>query len=187
MMDVETPEAGVGEYNVDRIVRIKAIEDFLYAEADAIDARQFEDWLDFFSEDIRYWVPIRKNLPFSERFNDMTGPREIAWIDDNRATLEARVGQVLTKIHWAEEPLSRVTHMVTNIRVEELGDDKVGATSTVRSKILVHRSRMDDAGEIIIGRREDKIRQTERGFEIFWRKIIIDQATLNAKNLSFFL
>ena len=61
MMDVETPEAGVGDTNVDRIVRIKAIEDFLYEEADAIDARQFEEWLGFFSEDIRYWVPIRKD------------------------------------------------------------------------------------------------------------------------------
>lgn len=186
-MSISNLDNSVSADVIGRLLLIKKIEDFLCAEADAIDARRFEEWLGFFSQDIRYWVPIRKNLPFDRRFEDATKENEIAWIDDNRMMLEARVGQVLTKIHWAEEPLSRVTHLVTNICLVGESKDEIGTEFTVRSKILVHRSRMDDAGEIIIGRREDGIRRTSEGFEIFWRKILIDQATLNAKNLSFFL
>lgn len=177
----------MSDYTIGKIILAKELEDFLFREADAIDSRQFEEWLNFFSDDIRYWVPIRKNLPFAKRFDDVTNEHEIAWIDDNRATLEARVGQIMTKIHWAEEPLSRVTHIVTNMFIDELGDDAAGPVYRVNSKILVHRSRMDESGETIIGKREDKIRRNNGQLEIFWRKIIIDQATLSAKNLSFFL
>jgi 3-phenylpropionate/cinnamic acid dioxygenase small subunit len=173
--------------SVDHFLLTREIEDFLYKEADTIDSRKFEEWLDFFADDLRYWVPIRKNLPFARRFEDMTGEHESAWIDDTRSTLEARVCQVMTKIHWAEEPLSRVSHLVSNVYVDKVEDSEAGQIITVRSKLLCHRSRMEENSEILIGKREDKIRRRGNDLKIFRRKIIIDQSTLNAKNLSFFL
>jgi len=173
--------------SLDHFALVKELEEFLYREAHTIDSREFEAWLDFFAEDIRYWVPIRKNLPFNQRFEDSTNDHEAAWIDDNRMTLQARIYQVMTKIHWAEEPLSRVSHLVTNVFLDRKGKDELGEFYVVRSKLLVHRSRMDEAGEMIVGKREDHIRRTKDGLRIFYRKILIDQATLHAKNLSFFL
>ena len=137
---------------LEHLVMVREIEDFLYREAHAIDSRQFEDWLGFFADEIRYWVPIRKNLPFNQRHDDATNEHETAWIDDNRMTLQARVYQVLTKIHWAEEPLSRVSHFVSNIFLDRKDQDEHGEFLVVRSKLLVHRSRMDEAGEIIVRR-----------------------------------
>jgi 3-phenylpropionate/cinnamic acid dioxygenase small subunit len=172
---------------VEDLLLAREIEEFLYREADTIDSRHFEEWLGFFTDDIRYWVPIRKNLPFNQRFADATDDHQTAWIDDNRMTLTARVNQVMTKIHWAEEPLSRVSHLVTNVFVDRVEGGERGEEIVVKSNLLVRRSRMEEAGEMIVGKREDRIRRTGDGLKICWRKILIDQATLSAKNLSFFL
>lgn len=172
---------------LDDLLLHREVEEFLHREADTIDNRYFEEWLDFFTDDIRYWVPIRRNLEFKKRFEDATDEHQAAWIDDNRMTLVARVYQVLTKIHWAEEPLSRVSHLVTNIFVDGVEQGERGEEIVVRSKLLVHRSRMEEAGEMLVGKREDRIRRTSEGLRICMRKILIDQATLSAKNLSFFL
>jgi 3-phenylpropionate/cinnamic acid dioxygenase small subunit len=180
------PDARSG-VSIDHLLLTREIEDFLYREADTIDSRQFEQWLDYFSDELRYWVPIRKNLPFKHRFDDATSDRDSAWIDDTRSTLEARVFQVMTKIHWAEEPLSRVSHLVSNVYVDRVEEMEAGQVITVRSKLLCHRSRMEEEGELLIAKREDKIRREADGLKIFWRKILISQATLHLKNLSFFL
>ena len=172
---------------IDDLLLAREVEEFLYKEADTIDSRHFEEWLSLFTEDIRYWVPIRKNLPFNQRFEDATDDHQTAWIDDNRMSLAARVYQVMTKIHWAEEPLSRVSHLVSNVYVDRVEQGERGQEIIVKSKLLVHRSRMEEAGEMLVGKREDRIRRTDAGLKIFWRKILIDQATLSAKNLSFFL
>lgn len=173
--------------SLDHLLLSREIEEFLYREAETIDSRHFEEWLSFFSEDIRYWVPIRKNLPFKHRFEDVTDEHESAWIDDTRATLEARVFQVMTKIHWAEEPLSRVSHLVSNVYIDNVEETDAGQIISVKSKLLCHRSRMEEEGEILVARREDKIRRESDGLKIMWRKVVISQATLHLKNLSFFL
>lgn len=180
----ERPGSGL---TVEDLLLAREVEAFLYREADTIDSRHFEAWLDFFTDDIRYWVPIRRNLPFNQRFVDATDEHQSAWIDDNCMTLTARVYQVMTKIHWAEEPLSRVSHLVTNVLVDRVEAGSRGEEIVVKSRLLVHRSRMEEAGELIVGRREDRLRRTPDGLKICWRKILINQATLSAKNLSFFL
>jgi 3-phenylpropionate/cinnamic acid dioxygenase small subunit len=173
--------------SVQDLLLAREVEELLYREADTIDSRHFEEWLAFFTDDIRYWVPIRKNLAFDQRFEDATDAHQMAGIDDNRMTLTARVYQVMTKLHWAEEPLSRVSHLVTNIFIDRVEDSERGTEIVVKSKLLVRRARMEEEGEVIVGRREDRIRRTDEGLKICARKILIDQATLSAKNLSFFL
>lgn len=189
MSAIETvPASSQGNaLTVDDLLLKLEVENFLYREADTIDSRHFEEWLDFFTDDVRYWVPIRRNLPFKHRFADATDDYENAWIDDTRGTLTARVYQVMTKIHWAEEPLSRVAHVVTNVLIDRVEDTPDGEVITVRSKLVCHRSRMEEAGEMLVAKREDRIRRTPDGLKVCWRKILIDQATLHVKNLSFFL
>jgi len=166
---------------------MREIEDFLYAEADLLDERQFEKWLELFTDDLRYWMPMRKNLAFAERERDITGEDDVAWIDDDKATLTKRVQQVLTGIHWAEEPLSRVSRLVSNIRlVSQIETIAEGEEFVVKSHILLHRNRLETETDFIAGRREDTLRRSGESFKISRRKIIIDQSVLLAKNLTFF-
>ena len=87
------------------------IEDFLYLEADLLDQRRFNEWLDLLAEDLVYFMPIRRNVKFgqhAERENTRQG-EGISWFDEDKWTLGKRVEQILTGVHYAEEPLSRVT------------------------------------------------------------------------------
>lgn len=163
---------------------MREIEDFLYAEADLLDEREFERWLDLLTDDVRYWMPMRKNLEFRDRDKDITGDDDIAWIDDDKVTLTKRVKQIMTGIHWAEEPLSRVSHLISNIRLAKQID---AVTYLVKSHFIVHRNRLETETDFIAGRREDVLRRIDGKLKIASRKIIIDQAVLLAKNLTFFL
>ncbi|MCH2220201.1 MAG: hypothetical protein MK097_07750, partial [Dechloromonas sp.] len=64
---------------------MREIEDFLNLEADLIDGRSFSEWLALFSDDLRYWMPMRKNLAYRDRNEDITAKGDIAEI---RATNE---------------------------------------------------------------------------------------------------
>jgi len=71
------------------------------------------------TEDIRYWMPIRKNVPWRDQSGDVSAEDEVGWFDDDKSTLSKRVKQLMTGIHWAEEPLSRVSHVISNVRMVE--------------------------------------------------------------------
>lgn len=173
----------------DDYYRLKAdIEDFLYAEADLLDERKFKDWLDLLTEDITYFMPIRRNVKFgqhAEKENTRLG-EGISWFDEGKWTLNKRVEQILTGVHYAEEPLSRVCHMVSNIQVLEVRDTGTHREVDVRSRFLVYQNRVEYETYFFVGKRNDTLRLTEDGWKIARREIILDQNILLAKNLTTF-
>lgn len=167
---------------------LREIEDFLYAEADLLDERHYLQWLDLLADDIHYWMPLRKNVAFEDLARETTGENDIAWFDDDKATLTKRVKQLLTGIHWAEEPVSRVAHIVSNIRLAEpISRLDEGASTTVKSRIFVYRNRLESETDVLVGRREDRLRRVGGKLLLARRKILIEQSTLLAKNLTVFL
>jgi 3-phenylpropionate/cinnamic acid dioxygenase small subunit len=169
--------------------RLKAdIEDFLYAEADLLDDRQFKEWLDLFTEDVTYFMPIRRNVKFgqhAERENTRLG-QGISWFDEGKWTLGKRVDQILTGVHYAEEPLSRVCHMVSNVQLLAIHDDRPEREVDVRSRFLVYQNRVEYETYLFVGKRTDTLRLTEDGWKIARREIILDQNVLLAKSLTTF-
>jgi 3-phenylpropionate/cinnamic acid dioxygenase small subunit len=167
---------------------MREIEDLYFLEADLLDGREYAKWLDLLTEDAVYWMPMRKNVPWEERGRDVTAEDDVAWIHDDKATLEKRVRQLETGIHWAEEPLSRVSHLVTNVRlltpVPAEGD---GAELGAGSRFFVYRNRIETETDVLVGRREDVLRRVGGEWKIARRKIVIEQSVLMAKNLTVFL
>jgi 3-phenylpropionate/cinnamic acid dioxygenase small subunit len=167
---------------------MREIEDLLYAEADLLDERRYEEWLALFTDDVRYWMPIRKNVASDNLARETTAEDDVAWIDDDKGTLTKRVEQIRTGIHWAEEPLSRVAHVVTNIRLAaprtEIAE---GASAAVKCRFLVYRNRLETETDFLVGRREDVLRREHGDLRIARRKILIEQSVLLAKNLTVFL
>ena len=81
------------------------VEAFLYHEANLLDDRRYEEWLDLLTDDVRYWVPMRRNVKFGELEREFTREgQDINWFDEGKTTLTQRVRQILTGVHWAEEP-----------------------------------------------------------------------------------
>jgi 3-phenylpropionate/cinnamic acid dioxygenase small subunit len=166
---------------------MREVEDFFYAEADLLDEREYDKWLDLLTEDIVYWMPMRKNVSFKDRAKDTTAEDDLAWFHDDKQTLIKRVQQIQTGIHWADEPISRISHLITNIRladpVSSLAD---GAKLTTKCRFIVYRNRLETETDILIGRREDTLTRTQGELKISRRKIILDQSVLMAKNLTMF-
>ena len=128
---------------------MREIEDFLYAEVDLMDERKYDEWLDLLTEDIVYWMPMRKNVSFKNRDADVTAENDLAWIHDDKDTLRKRVKQIQTGIHWADEPISRVWHLITNIRlVDPISLLDEGAKTMTKCRFIVYRNRVEDETDL---------------------------------------
>ena len=163
------------------------IEEFLYQEADLLDGRRFREWLDLLAEDLVYFMPIRRNVKFGEhdeRENTRQG-EGISWFDEDKWTVTKRVEQVLTGVHYAEEPLSRVTHLVSNVRLLDIRPSVENPHEvTVGCRFLVYQSRVEYENYTFIGRRTDVLRRNGDAWLIARRELILEQNVLLAKNLS---
>ena len=176
------------ETNISRILLKDEIQDFLYREAELLDERNFEEWLELLTDDIRYWMPMRRNVKANELDREFTREgQDVNWFDEGKETLERRVRQILTGVHWAEEPLSRICHFVTNVqllRAEPSITDPIEVS--VKCRFLIYRNRVQTETDFLIGKREDTLRKVNEEWKISQRKIILDQNVLLAKNLTFF-
>jgi 3-phenylpropionate/cinnamic acid dioxygenase small subunit len=171
-----------------RLLLRQDIEEFLYNEAELLDQRRYEDWLNLLADDIRYWMPMRRNVKVGEQEREFTrADHDINWFDEGKETLERRVKQIMTGIHWAEEPVSRITHMVSNVQLLEAMPTVVDAAEVlIKCRFLIYRNRVETETDILIGKREDRLRRGGEGWQIARRKIILDQNVLLTKNLTFF-
>jgi len=175
----------------DRLTRAllkQEIEDFLYREADLLDERHYDEWLALLAEDVRYWMPMRRNVKLDDREREFTREGlDISWFDEGKETLTRRVRQIQTGIHWAEEPVSRISHLLSNIQLIEVNPSAAEpAEVSVRCRFLVYRNRVETETDILVGKREDLLRRAGPGWQIAHRKILLDQNVLLSKNLTFF-
>src|SRR5215467_3156818 len=132
------------------------IEEFLHHEADLLDDRRYEEWLALIAEDVRYWMPMRRNVKIGEAEREFTrAGQDINWFDEGKETLARRVKQILTGMHWAEEPVSRISHMVSNVRLQgvepSIADPQEVA---VTCRFLIYRNRVETETDILVGGRE---------------------------------
>jgi 3-phenylpropionate/cinnamic acid dioxygenase small subunit len=173
---------------ITRLLLKQEIEEFLYREADLLDERRYEDWLALIADDVRYWMPMRRNVKFGEEAREFTrAGQDINWFDEGKETLTRRVKQILTGMHWAEEPVSRISHMVSNVRLIEVNPSAAEPHQiTIGCRFLIYRNRVETETDILVGKREDLLRRTDGGWQIARRKIILDQNVLLTKNLTFF-
>lgn len=167
----------------------REIEEFLYDEANMLDERRFKDWLDTLAEDLEYFMPMAFNVRFGEHdLREHTAKEEhISWFNEGKWTLAKRVEQILTGVHWAEEPLSRVSRLVTNVQLTAIATNAQGAEEvSVSSRFLTYQNRCEYEQNLFVGDRRDVMRRTGNGWELARREIDIHQSVLLAKNLSIF-
>src|SRR2546427_8263582 len=74
------------------------IESFLYWEAELLDERRYEEWLALLDQDVRYWMPMRRNVKFGELEREFTREgQDVNWFDEGKETLTRRGGEILTR------------------------------------------------------------------------------------------
>jgi len=164
------------------MVQQHEVEQFLYYEAALLDAHDYEAWLDLFTDDAHYFMPIRRTRMARDAEREFTRPDEMAWFNDDKLQLAGRVTKLGTGRSWAEDPPSRTRHLITNVRVT--GDD--GQELSVESNFHLYRTRLRSEEDSWIGSRRDVLRRTGEGLRIASRTIYLEQTVLLSRNLSSF-
>ena len=158
------------------------VQQFLFREARLLDERRFDEWLDLFTADTRYWMPGRFNSGGKGQ-TGITVPGELALMEDTKKTLTTRVARLATGMAWSEEPPSRTRHLITNVMVERAqNEDEL----LVHSNFLIYRTRLERDLDTFVGQREDILRKAEGSWKIASRTILLDQSVLATSNLSVF-
>jgi benzoate/toluate 1,2-dioxygenase beta subunit len=111
--------------------------DLLYHEADLLDDQRFEDWLELFTPDAVYWLPI--DTARNEPDNGLN------LIYDDYDKMCDRVRRLRTGYALSEEPLSRTVHLVGNVvpigATDAVGMPNSGTEVTLRSRLFLRRAR----------------------------------------------
>lgn len=94
----------------------------LYRQGRLLDERRWQDWLDLFIEDCEYWVPAWLNE--QQQTEDPDTQVSLIYYD-LRSRLADRVWRVQSGTSVASDPLPRTCHAITNIQVDEAGDDAI--------------------------------------------------------------
>lgn len=164
----------------DRVLLQYEVEQFLYAEAALLDARQYRRWLGLLADDIHYWMPIRRTVTLADIDREFTKLGDMAYFDDDRALLEVRVRKLEAGSAWSEDPPSRSRHFVSNVRILEIAGDEI----TVEACFHLYRTRLEADIDSWVGRRVDTLRRTDAGFRLAKRHLFLDQTVVQSTNMS---
>jgi 3-phenylpropionate/cinnamic acid dioxygenase small subunit len=168
---------------LDEILLQAEVDRFFSIEAELLDERRFGEWLDLLHEDVRYWMPIARNVRFDDADREYTRSQsEANWFDEGKDVLRKRVQQILGGDHWAEEPHSRTTHIVANVRV----DGREGPDIATKCRFVVYSNRLEHDVEFFAGKRVDVLRRERGKLKVLRRSIYLDQTVLLSRNLTTF-
>ncbi|MDT7660825.1 MAG: hypothetical protein QOD04_381 [Pseudonocardiales bacterium] len=161
------------------------VEQFLYAEAQLLDDHEFNDWIRLFTDQAHYWVPTRNTRTNRERGKEIAARGEGAHVDDDMVRLRGRVRRSTSGLAWSEEPPSRTRRLLTNVRIRQ----RDTGVLDVRLNFWVYRGRLERHQDWFVGERFDVLVPDDGpyGYLIADRKIVLDQSTVLAPNMSVFL
>jgi 3-phenylpropionate/cinnamic acid dioxygenase small subunit len=149
--------------------------EFVYREAELLDSYKFDAWLQLFTDDIDYRMPVRTTRYLTEG----EGFEDFGLMAENHASLTTRVRRLETEFAWAEVPPSRTRHFMSNVIVEQDGDEL-----EVRACFMITRTRQDLDYQMYTGRRVDRLATDGDSFKIARRTILADQTVITGTNLS---
>ena len=174
---------------------LRDVEQFLYREVRLLDDRRLHQWAELLADDLRYWMPMRSNLypanskaiaslnEAQQETRDLTEPHELAVMDETRDTLLRRIERLDSGLAWAEDPPSRTRHFISNVELEATERHN---EVKVYSNFIMYRTRGEREEDFYVGSREDILRRSGDSWQLAYRKVVLDQSVLSAKNVSNF-
>jgi 3-phenylpropionate/cinnamic acid dioxygenase small subunit len=109
----------------------RQIEQFLFYQAELLDTKSWQAYIDLFSEEGVYWMPAR--------------PEQTEWMDspsifaEDQQLMTVRMGRITHPNAWSQAPLWATNHVIGNVVIEELTETEVN----VRSRFQVVELRRD--------------------------------------------
>jgi len=141
-----------------------AVEQFLYRQAELLDTKAWQDWVDLFTPDGIYWMPPDAS------YKTWDGQPAIFAEDKNLMTV--RMKRVLHPDAWSQRPLWETNHVVSNVMVEKVlpnGDVQV------RSRFHMMELRRDDVRHFA-GSYRHELKRTQDGLRIKLQRVDMTNA-----------
>lgn len=159
----------------------KEVEALLYREARLLDDLQLPGWLDLFTDDGLYWIPIDENAPVA---------RHAALVYDDKMRREERVHHLMHLPFPAQSPRSRTVHLISNIEIERVE----GNVIDVRSAQVVYEVRTGDFTQVglgqtrsLVSRAQHMLRRENGELKIVLKKLLLIDRDMPQNNLTFII
>ena len=165
--------AGAGTMSRSPVDLVTASERLVEQEADLLDEARFREWLELFSADATYWVPLSEN---------QASPSELNIILDDRRRMEQRIQRLEGGHAYAQSPRSRTVRLVANIHATPEGAD----LAVVRSKFTLLEVRYGQQ-TVYGGRYTHRIMRRDGRLYIQSKRVDLVNSEARLGNLSFLL
>jgi len=109
----------------------RAVEQFLYQQSEILDTRQWQSFIDLFTNDGIYWVPITLEQ------TEWEGSPSI--FAEDKLMMEVRMRRVLHPNAWSQAPMWATNHLVSNVVIEK----ETATEVRVRSRFQLMELRRD--------------------------------------------
>jgi p-cumate 2,3-dioxygenase subunit beta len=139
------------------------VEQFLYREAELLDAWKLDDWLKLMTADASYYVPPTDKPEASHE-------EALFIIADDAVRLKERVIRLKDPSCHVEYPPSRTRRLVTNVRVAETPD----GTLRVRANFVVYRNRRGGDKRAFTGEYRYILHRENGELRIHERRAVLD-------------
>jgi benzoate/toluate 1,2-dioxygenase beta subunit len=100
---------------VDALGDWREVYDFLVHEVQLLDDRQFEQWRDLFTDDGRYWVPLKANQASPDG--------ECSLFYDDKSIMATRFERLRHPNIHSQNPPHRTCHVIGNVTIENIDSD----------------------------------------------------------------
>jgi len=110
----------------------REVEQLLYRQAELLDGKHWQAWMDLFADDGIYWMPAR--------------PEQVEWegspsiFAEDKLLMEIRKGRVTHPNAWSQAPLWETNHIVSHVALESVGGNRI----VVRSRFHMMELRRDN-------------------------------------------
>ena len=109
----------------------REVEQFLYRQAELLDGKHWQAWIDLFDDRGVYWMPVTREQ------TEWEGSPSI--FAEDRPMMEIRKGRVSHPNAWSQAPMWETNHLVSHVALESID----GATIQVRSRFHLMELRRD--------------------------------------------
>lgn len=101
----------------------ESLAEFVYHEARLLDEKRYEEWLELFTEDGVYWMPLEHDQPDPDRYTSL--------IYDDRLLMQVRIGRMASPRAFSLRPEVHSHHLLAQPLVESR--DPVGNVYVMRT------------------------------------------------------
>ena len=109
----------------------RQVEQFLYLQAELLDAKHWQAWIDLFDAQGVYWMPVTPDQ------TEWEGSPSI--FAEDKLMMEIRKGRVTHPNAWSQAPMWETNHLVSHVALESITDSEI----RVRSRFHMMELRRD--------------------------------------------